>query len=271
VRVRDGFVHFALGGGSVHRRSISALRLSRQRRIQATKAAAPSLPVQTKEMVLKLMGWLTAGAALIAASACEVTVNDNAAAPGENEATAQMSPEERARQAQLAQMREQARQEVRDLRFVVDISDRELRVFQGDRVVRTEPVAVGTSEWPTPTGSWRIHQVDMNPEWIPPDEEWAENRERKAPGAEDNPMGRARLVYRMPNTIHGTNELDSLGRAASHGSIRVANEVVLELAQMILKAGGAWEGDQWFQQMVQNRSREYQIKVPDPVPIEVRD
>jgi murein L,D-transpeptidase YcbB/YkuD len=84
-------------------------------------------------------------------------------------------------------------------------------------------------------------------------------------------MGRARLVYRMPNTVHGTDDLDSLGKAVSHGSIRVANEVALNLAEMLLKAGDAWEGPQWFEQMVQNRTTEYQIELSDDIPIEVQE
>lgn len=162
--------------------------------------------------------------------------------------------------------------ELQNLRFLVDISDRELRLLNGDQLMGRHPVAVGTEKWPTPTGSWEIHQVDLNPEWVPPkSEEWAEDREKKAPGAPDNPMGRARLVYRMPNTIHGTDNLNSLGKSASHGSIRVANDVVVQLAELLLKAGGSWEGDQWFRQMTQNRNQEHQIKLSDPVPIVVQD
>lgn len=162
--------------------------------------------------------------------------------------------------------------ELQNLQFMVDISDRELRLMNGDQVMETHPVAVGTEEWPTPTGSWDLHRVDMNPEWVPPkSEEWAKDEETKEPGAPDNPMGRARLVYRMPNTIHGTDDLDSLGKASSHGSIRVANDVVVQLAEKLLKAGGAWEGDQWFQQMTQNRNEEHQINLPDPVPIRVQE
>lgn len=56
-------------------------------------------------------------------------------------------------------------------------------------------------------------------------------------------MGRARLLYNPPYTIHGTDELDSLGKAESHGSIRVANDVAIELAELLLREGGAWQGD----------------------------
>jgi lipoprotein-anchoring transpeptidase ErfK/SrfK len=191
--------------------------------------------------------------------------NPQAIARARQLAAAQASEEQRAR------LREQARMELQDLRVVVDISDRELRLFQGEQLVRTHPVAVGSDEWPTPTGSWQFHRVDLNPEWIPPNEEWAKEEERTAPGDPDNPMGRARLVYRMPNTVHGTDDLASLGKAVSHGSIRVANEVALDLAEVLLKAGGAWEGPRWFQHMVQNRTTEYQVDLADPIPIRVQE
>ena len=209
---------------------------------------------------------------LFATAACEVTVKqgNETGAPANNMTAAPQpqSPEEIAR----ARIRSEARQPLQDLQFVVDISDRKLRLMQGDRVTTEHDVAVGTEEWPTPTGNWQIHRVDMNPEWIPPtNEEWAEEEEPKAPGDPENPMGKARLVYRMPNTIHGTDDLNSLGNSSSHGSIRVANDVVLQLAEMLLKAGGAWEGPEWFQQMTENRTREYQIELENPVPIRVQE
>lgn len=173
---------------------------------------------------------------------------------------------------QRAQARQQARQQLQNIRFEVDISDRKLRVYQGEEVTATHDVAVGTEEWPTPTGSWAFHRVDLNPEWNPPkNEEWAKDEKQQAPGSADNPMGRARLVYRMPNTVHGTDDLNSLGKASSHGSIRVANEGVLQLAEMLLKAGGSWEGPQWFQQMTNNRTEEYQVKLQQRIPIKVQE
>ena len=228
--------------------------------------------VPRKENEVRSLAFYAAILPLMATAACEVTVKqgNESAEPANNAAAAPQppSPEELAR----TRIRDEARQPLQDLRFLVDISDRKLRLMQGDRVTAEHDVAVGSEEWPTPTGNWQIHRVDLNPEWIPPtNEEWAEEREPKAPGDPDNPMGKARLVYRMPNTIHGTSDVDSLGKASSHGSIRVANEVVLQLAETLLKAGGAWEGPQWFGQMIQNRTREYQIELENPVPIRVQE
>lgn len=211
------------------------------------------------------------------ASACEVTTTpDNQAQPADaNVATAQPTPPPAPLPPlapEIEQQRVTAQQELKDLRFLVDISERKLTLFQGDREIGTHPVSVGTKEWPTPTGDWAIHRVDINPEWMPPkDESWAKDREPKAPGAADNPLGAARLVYRMPNTIHGTTDTASLGKAASHGSIRVANDVVLELAQMLIKAGGSWEGPEWFKKMTDATTKEFQVKLRQPVPIKVQD
>ena len=234
----------------------------------------------------------SAGLLLCLLSACEVAVKDDntdANAPAQLNQAADRQDEieqfnaqayERARQLALrggseqqrAQARQQASRQLQGLRFEVDISDRKIRMFQGDQLKAAHDVAVGTEKWPTPTGEWEFHRVDINPEWVPPkSEEWAKDEERAAPGSPDNPMGRARLVYRMPNTVHGTDDLNSLGKASSHGSIRVANEVALQLAETLLKAGGSWEGAQWFQQMTQNRAEEYQVKLDQRIPIKVQE
>lgn len=169
----------------------------------------------------------------------------------------------------IARARQQAREEVGELRFVIDLGDRQLRLFRGDSVVRTERVAIGSDEYPTPIGRWRFEQVDINPDWTPPDSEWSEDEEPKDPGEEGNPMGRARLVFHQDYSIHGTEELDSLGTNQSHGSVRVANPVVLVLAQMLLKAGGAWDGEQWFADMVADPTRMHRIALEHPVEVEV--
>lgn len=186
-------------------------------------------------------------------------------------ARAQQLARAQAAEAERAKQRQQAIAEMQGLRLVVDQSDRKLRIYKGEKLLRTHDVAVGTEKNPTPIGEFAFNRVDINPEWIPPSSEWAEDRERKAPGAPDNPMGRARLVYKMPYTIHGTDDLNSLGKAVSHGSIRLANEHVIPLAEMMLKAGGSWEGQQWFQKMTQNRSEEYQIPLEQQVPLKIQE
>lgn len=156
-----------------------------------------------------------------------------------------------------------------DLRLEVNVAERELYVYRNDQRIATHPVAVGTSEWPTQTGEWTIGQVVWNPRWTPPDEEWAKDEEPSEPGAPDNPLGHAQLVYDAPRSIHGTNEPESLGKAASHGSIRVANSVAVQLARMVMESGGAGKDEGWYQNVRGNRRERVEVAIPNPVPIRV--
>jgi hypothetical protein len=131
-------------------------------------------------------------------------------------------------------------------------------------------VAVGMPEWPTRTGEWTIGQVVFNPRWTPPqDEEWAKDEEVKEPGDPENPLGRAQLVYDAPRSIHGTNEPESLGKAESHGSIRIANDVAVQLARMVMEAGGAQRDESFFQQVQQNRRERVEVPIPNAIPIRI--
>jgi lipoprotein-anchoring transpeptidase ErfK/SrfK len=210
---------------------------------------------------LRILTLLMLAVALLFAAACQQAPEGDETATAPQAQPPQTDPRQQAR--------DRARQEAGEIRFVVDKSDRKVRVYRGDQVIRTHDVAIGDSDHETPTGSWTIDRVDLNPEWVPPDSEWAEDRERRAPGDPQNPMGHARLVFDMPYTIHGTNDLESLGTAASHGSIRIANSVVVELAELLLRAGGAWDSDRWFQDMRNRSDQEFQIRLDNPVPIEV--
>jgi lipoprotein-anchoring transpeptidase ErfK/SrfK len=157
-----------------------------------------------------------------------------------------------------------------DLRLEVNIAQRKLNVYRGGQQVASHPVAVGSKEWPTPTGEWTIDQVIFNPRWVPPKEEsWAKDEKTAEPGDPDNPLGVVQLVYAAPNSIHGTNEPESLGKAVSHGSIRIANEVGVELAKQVMQAGGAGKDDAWIQQALSNRKERQEVVIPNPIPIRV--
>lgn len=158
------------------------------------------------------------------------------------------------------------------LEIEVNIAQRQLHVYREGRITESHPVAVGSKEWPTPTGEWRITQVIFNPRWVPPKEEsWAKDEEEKEPGAPDNPLGMVQLVYNPPNTVHGTNEPESLGKAVSHGSIRVSNQVGVHLARQVMEAGGAQKNDAWIQNALSNRTQRQEVAIPNPIRIRVID
>lgn len=156
------------------------------------------------------------------------------------------------------------------LRVEVDLAARQVRVIAsaGDTVA-AHPVAIGSKEWPTRTGSWTIGQVVLNPEWIPPDESWAEEAEGRQPGDPANPLGRAQLVYDLPRSIHGTNAPESIGKAVSHGSIRVANDVALALAHLLIERTGAGDAPALLASAKRDSTQKIVLDLPQLVPIRV--
>jgi lipoprotein-anchoring transpeptidase ErfK/SrfK len=160
---------------------------------------------------------------------------------------------------------------VAELEIEVDIAARELHVRRGGQVSETHPVAVGSEEWPTRTGEFTIDQVVLNPRWVPPDEEWAEDEEEVEPGDPENPLGVAQLIYDRPRSVHGTNEPESIGQAVSHGSIRVSNDVARDLARQVMEAAGVEDADQRLQRAEQNPDQSQTIQLPRGIPIRVME
>jgi L,D-transpeptidase ErfK/SrfK len=156
-----------------------------------------------------------------------------------------------------------------DMRLEVDVAARQLKVFQGGRQIGTHAVAVGSSEWPTQKGEWTVTQVVWNPDWTPPDESWAEEREPRESGDPKNPMGAAQLVYDPPRSIHGTNAPSSIGMAVSHGSIRLPNDVIVQVAKQVMEAAGAGKDEGWYRRVQQNKTQKQVVDLPRPVPIRV--
>lgn len=133
-----------------------------------------------------------------------------------------------------------------ETRLEISISNRQLYVLEGTDTVKRYVISVGKQGHPTPQGDFEIHQIDWNPDWTPPDSEWSKDESYKKPGQAGNPMGRARIIYQMPYTIHGTTDLESLGKAESHGSVRMANTEVTELARFLMERTGTKRSAEWF-------------------------
>jgi lipoprotein-anchoring transpeptidase ErfK/SrfK len=126
------------------------------------------------------------------------------------------------------------------MRIEVNLSDRVLKVVQDGEVVHTYGVAVGRPSHPTPTGHFRTGDIDWNPQWVPPPTAWARDKTYQPPGAPDNPMVGVKIYFEAPYYfIHGTNNPDSIGEAASHGCIRMEPRDAISLAHQIEDAGGS--------------------------------
>ncbi len=157
-----------------------------------------------------------------------------------------------------------------DPRVEVSISARQVSLYRGAERVATYRIGVGHQDWPTRTGEWSIYQIDFNPDWTPPAEEWAEESEVKEPGHPDNPMGRVRIVYDPPRSIHGTDATESIGEAESHGSIRIANDDGIELARLLMEAVGDGRSSDWFERVLADETEMVTVELSRPIPIRVR-
>ena len=222
---------------------------------------APVQPQPEPEQIMRLLNFLAPVALAAGLGGC-VVASDDAPATDTAAATAPAG-------ATTAATTTPAPLPDPDMRIEVDLTARQLRVIKGGATTATYPVAVGSTKWPTQTGEWKIVQAVWNPEWTPPDESWAEEREPRKPGDPKNPLGHAQLVYDPPRSIHGTNDPSSIGKAVSHGSIRVTNEVARKLAREVMEAGGAMKDEAWFTRTQQNRTEKQIVDLPQPVPIRV--
>ena len=109
---------------------------------------------------------------------------------------------------------------------LVSIPDRKLIVVSNEEVIATFPVAVGAAKTPSPTGEFQIINRLNNPTYYHPG--------TVIPGGKDNPLG-TRWIGLSKNGygIHGTNVPKSVGRAASHGCIRLRNRDIEQLFSIV--------------------------------------
>jgi lipoprotein-anchoring transpeptidase ErfK/SrfK len=157
-----------------------------------------------------------------------------------------------------------------EIRLEVTLSDRQLRVLQGEDLVRSYPVAIGTEKYPTPQGDFRISRVIWNPRWVPPESEWAEDETPKEPGDPGNPMGKVKIFFQEPDYyIHGTEAEESLGQAASHGCVRMANRDVVDLARLVMEHGGENRPPNWFKRIINFVRSTEEVRLSSPVPLSV--
>ena len=96
-----------------------------------------------------------------------------------------------------------------------------LYFYEGERLVRTIPVATGQSLYPTPLGVFSIVDMQRNPWWRPPDSPWARGKQPIPPGP-GNPLGTRWMGLSAPGVgMHGTPDAASIGYSVSHGCIRM--------------------------------------------------
>ena len=110
--------------------------------------------------------------------------------------------------------------------LVVSLQDRKLALLEDGRVKKVYVVAVGKRSTPSPTGTFKIISRVNNPTY-------SHAGKVVAPGR-GNPVGTRWMGLSVKGYgIHGTNVPSSIGKAASHGCIRMRQEDLEELFDLV--------------------------------------
>jgi hypothetical protein len=106
--------------------------------------------------------------------------------------------------------------------IVVSLEDRKLALVENGQVIKVYAVAVGKPSTPSPVGEFTIERRAMNPTY--------HHDGRTVPPGPRNPVGdRWMGLSKAGYGIHGTNEPNSIGKAASHGCIRMGKADIEDL------------------------------------------
>jgi lipoprotein-anchoring transpeptidase ErfK/SrfK len=131
--------------------------------------------------------------------------------------------------------------------LVLDRRLRRLSVIEDGRERRRFPVGVGRPGWETPVGRFEVIELAVDPTWEHP------ATGRRIPPGPGNPLGsrwigfhrdcRGRAGFNGTEHLvvkgcvsagfHGTPQRDSVGQAVSHGCVRLLDEHVRELFDLV--------------------------------------
>jgi len=120
----------------------------------------------------------------------------------------------------------------------IDTKINMLEVHEGDKLIAAYPVTIGSAQTTSPIGEWKVRHITKMPTFRY-DKEMLKHGQRSGnfyllPPGPRNPVGVMWIALNKKGIgIHGTNSPDSIGRAASHGCIRLANWDVVRLATKV--------------------------------------
>ncbi|NEO98106.1 MAG: L,D-transpeptidase [Symploca sp. SIO2E9] len=114
-----------------------------------------------------------------------------------------------------------------EMHLVISLKKRRVYVYQDNKLQQSYPIAVGKAGWETPQGSYQVMDMQPEPVWEHP---WT--GEIFLPGPK-NPLGSRWIGFWTDgvNSIgfHGTPNEKLVGRAVSHGCIRMRNQDIVAL------------------------------------------
>jgi len=119
--------------------------------------------------------------------------------------------------------------------MVVDRGAFRLRLYKNLKLQKEYTIAVGQVGLETPAGFYSVQNKAVDPAWSVPNSDWAGSLAGTVVpgGTAENPLKARWMGIFAGAGIHGTDDVASLGTAASHGCVRMAVPDVIELYDQV--------------------------------------
>ena len=121
--------------------------------------------------------------------------------------------------------------------LLLHIGENKLYLYENGKITHTYTVATGQSIYPTPQGLFHIVNKRYMPTWVNPDPDgWGSSMPPSIPPGPSNPLGLRAMDWDASGIrFHGVppSEYSSLGHNASHGCVRMTEEDVIELYDLV--------------------------------------
>ncbi|MGH7885212.1 MAG: L,D-transpeptidase family protein [Thermodesulfobacteriota bacterium] len=108
--------------------------------------------------------------------------------------------------------------------LIINLPEYKIYHFELGKLKNSYKIAIGKKSWKTPTGGFEIANKSLDPTWIIPPgiAGKLKNENSTVPPGPDNPLGKYWIGLSLPHIgIHSTNEPVSIGKAKSHGCMRM--------------------------------------------------
>jgi lipoprotein-anchoring transpeptidase ErfK/SrfK len=157
-----------------------------------------------------------------------------------------------------------------DIRLTINLPAFLLTLWQNGKEIKAYHVAIGRKNFPVPVGEREATALIFNPDWIPPNSAWVQHTEGVEPyeriTASDprNPLGKLKIPLGGGYLIHEAARESEIGRAVSHGCIRMRRSDLFDLAEKIILARNL---PVTAHQLAQARKHAARLVVPFEMPL----
>ncbi len=115
--------------------------------------------------------------------------------------------------------------------LTLKLKEKKVYVYKDGKAIANYPVAIGKKGWETPTGEWYVMEKITNPGWTS-----FKNGSVISPGKK-NPLGERWIGFWTDGKdvigFHGTPDTSSVGKAVSHGCVRMFDKDVKALFPLV--------------------------------------